>query len=171
MAGMSGMTDKMKSKDNRLTANVLNLVAVQIYEFHDSLDGVTYLWNATEGRRLAEARSAEVVAVYPADLGMTQEKILSMYPDLDKVKALSLPPMALLSPLLFVTHRTGSHVLIDGWHRLYLAVTVGIDCLPAYVLTRVEADSVRIGSEGGKAGTGGKKGGARGVNGSNGQHR
>lgn len=147
-----GRTDKLESKESRLTANVLNLVAVQVYEFHDSLGGTTYLWNATEGRRLAEARSAEVVAVYPADLGMTKEKILSMYPDLDKVKALSLPPIALLSPLLFVTHRTGSHVLIDGWHRLFLAVTVGIDCLPAYVLTREEADSIRIGGNGGGKG-------------------
>ena len=139
---MEGMIEKF---DKRLTASVLNLVAVQVYVFHDAEDGVTYRWNATEGRRLAEERQAQALWVYPADLGMTQQKILSMYPDLDRVKALSLPPTALLSPLLFVTHRNGRHVLIDGWHRLYLAVTVGIECLPALILTQEEAQSIRIG--------------------------
>ena len=141
--------------NRKMAAEVVSVVAVQVYEFHDSLDGVTYLWNATEGRRLAEARNAEVIPVYPADLGMTKEKILSMCPELDRAKALSLPPMALLSPLLFVTHRTGSHVLIDGWHRLYLAVTMGVECLPAYVLTKAEANRIRIG---GQEGAGGKHG-------------
>lgn len=119
------------------------LTVVQIYQFHDEASGETLWWNATEGRLLAEARNAEVVMVYPAECGMDKAQILRMNPDLDKHRALSLPAAALLSPLLFVEHR-GKHILIDGWHRLFLAVSCGVPCLPAYILTQNEADTIRV---------------------------
>ena len=128
---------------------VIGLSLVQIYEFHDSEDGRTYYWNATEGRRLAERRKAETVSVYLADFGMTPEKVLEMCPDLDRDKALSLPPIALLSPVLFVPHR-GKHVLVDGWHRMYLAAWFRIPCLPALILTDGEERSIRRGGVDGR---------------------
>lgn len=70
---------------------VVTLIAVEIYEFHDAEDGQTYLWNATEGRRLAEAIGCEFVPIRLADVGMTPQKVLQMAPDLDTKKALGLP--------------------------------------------------------------------------------
>jgi hypothetical protein len=133
----------MPEKQINTPTTVIGLTAVQIYEFHDAEDGCTYKWNATEGRRLAEARNAATVAVYPADFGMDKTQILRMYPELDRRKAMALPTVALFSPLLFVEHR-GKHVLIDGWHRLYMAVSKGLPCLPAYILTQAEADAIRV---------------------------
>ncbi len=122
---------------------VVTLIAVEIYEFNDAETGQTYLWNATEGRRLAEARQAELVPVRLADVGMTPQKVLQMAPDMDKKKALGLPGQALLSPILFVPHH-GKHVLIDGWHRTYKAAVQGFPVLPAYILTQEEADAIRV---------------------------
>ena len=122
---------------------VVTLIAVEIYEFNDAEDGQTYLWNATEGRRLAEARGCEFVPIRLADVGMTPQKVLQMCPDLDKKKALSLPGQALLSPILFVPHH-GNHVLVDGWHRTYKAAVQGFPVLPAYLLTQEEADTIRV---------------------------
>lgn len=123
---------------------VLAIDAGQIYEFHDSEDGLTYFWNATEGHRLAAARQAEVLPLYLAEVGMTPKRILELYPELDRRKALGLPGVALLSPILFVPHR-GKHVLIDGWHRVYRAAVQGFPCLPAYVLTEAEGQAIRAG--------------------------
>ena len=122
---------------------VVTLIAVEIYEFNDSETGETCLWNATEGRRLAEARRAEFVPVRLADVGMTPQKVLQMAPELDRKKALSLPGQALLCPILFVPHN-GKHVLIDGWHRVYKAAVQGFPVLPAYLLTQAEADQIRV---------------------------
>jgi len=124
-------------------AEIVRLLVGQVYEFRDADDGHTYYWNASEGRKLAERRAAEYVTVYLEDLGMTAERILQMYPDLDRRKALAFPGVALLSPILFVPHR-GKHVLVDGWHRLYRAAVSGMPCLPAYVLTPDEERSIRL---------------------------
>lgn len=115
----------------------------QIFQFDDADSGETYWWNATQGKRLAEARNAETVLVYPAEFGMTLARIRQMYPELDEEKAWALPEGVLQTPLLFIEHR-GKHVLIDGWHRLYLAVSRGEPCLPAYILTQEEADDILI---------------------------
>ena len=119
------------------------LTAVEVYEFTDGADGRRYLWNATEGRRIAEASGREIVAVYPAEAGITKENLLAFAPDLDLAKALSLPGAALLVPLLFVPFK-GKHVCIDGWHRIARALHHGFPCLPAYVLTEIEAESIRL---------------------------
>ena len=117
-------------------------VLVQVYEFNDASDGKTYYWNATLGRLNAVASGRRAVPVDLAKAGMTMERILAMYPDLDVSRALGLPLDALLDPLLFVTHK-GRHVLIDGWHRLYRASALGIGVLPAYILSQEEADTIR----------------------------
>ena len=119
------------------------LRAIEVYEFTDGADGGRYLWNATEGRRIAEAAGREVVAVYPREAGITKENLLSFAPDLDLARALALPGAALLVPLLFVPFKE-KHVCIDGWHRIARALHAGFPCLPAYVLTQEEAESIRL---------------------------
>lgn len=116
---------------------------VQVYEFTDAETGKTCVWNATEGRRLAEARKAQFVPVRLADFGMTPQRVLQICPDLDMKRALSLPGVALLSPILFVPHN-GKHVLIDGHHRLYKAAVQGFPVLPAILLTEDEERAIRL---------------------------
>ena len=123
-------------------AERIGLVEVQIYEFRDNEDGKTYYWNASEGRRLAEERRAEIVAVYLADVGMTPAKVLEMCPELDREWALGLPGTTVLRPVLFVPHKE-KHVLIDGWHRMYKAAVLGLTWVPAHVLTESEARRIR----------------------------
>ena len=137
------MTDAHPSIEAATRRETKGLPFVQIYQFHDAETGQTYCWNATEGRRLAKARRADTVTVHPADFGIDVPTIRQMYPDLDEKKAEALPEAALRSPLLFIEHR-GKHVLIDGWHRLFRAVSHGEACLPAYILTQEEADRIRI---------------------------
>ena len=119
------------------------LTAIEVYEFTDGADGRRYLWNATEGRKIAEGAGRPYVAVYPEEAGITKESLRKLAPDLELEKALALPALALLTPVLFVPHR-GQHVLIDGWHRVAKAVHQGFPCLPAYVLTEEEAESIRL---------------------------
>ena len=115
---------------------------VEIYEFNDAEDGKDYYWNASEGRRIADARN-EIHAVSLGEAGMTTAMIRKLAPDLDVRKAMAMHFRALLVPLLFVPHG-GKHVLIDGWHRVYRASIAGIDELPAWILTEQEAASIRL---------------------------
>jgi hypothetical protein len=107
----------------------------------DSEDGTTYHWNASEGRRLAERRG-EVLAFRPADFGIDLAHIRSRYQGLDEAYALFTD---LSEPLLFAPFK-GRDLLLDGWHRLFKAVALGVEMLPAYQLTQEEADSVLLGT-------------------------
>mgnify|MGYP001424655173 CR=1 FL=1 len=120
----------------------VGLEVLQVYEFTDGEDGKTYLWNATEGLKIA-SDGREWVSVWPEEAGITKETLKILAPGLDLRKALALPAAALLSPVLFVPHK-GKHVLIDGWHRVAKAVWQGFPCLPAWLLTEEEADSIRL---------------------------
>lgn len=122
--------------------DIVVAAVVQVYSFHDEEDGKDYHWNATHGRELAVQAGHQIVIADLAQAGLTLEHILAIYPDLDVAHALALPLDALLEPLLFVSHRN-KHVLIDGWHRYYKAVAIGLEELPAYILTQEEADSIR----------------------------
>lgn len=127
-----------------MTTELMAALLVQVYQFNDDLDGQTYFWNATLGRRKAIVSGHPVEQVDIVEAGMTTGRILSMYPDLNIAHALDLPLDTLFDPLLFVMHRE-KHVLIDGWHRLYRAATLGIGLMPAYILSQCEADSIREG--------------------------
>ena len=124
----------------------IGLEFVQVYEFTDAETGVTYSWNATEGKRLAQAGNAEVLLVDLNAAGITKETLRILAPEVDVDRALSLPSTALLSPLLFVPHR-GKHVCIDGWHRITKVVHQGVSTLPAVVLTLGEAAAIRVGGQ------------------------
>ena len=111
--------------------------------FGMTLDGTWYKWDVTKAGELLDARQAPIETFQPTDFGITPEHILERYPDLDIGHASQLTDEDLERPLLFVP-LLGRHQLIDGWHRLYRAVTGGIAALPARVLADEEADAVLI---------------------------
>jgi hypothetical protein len=47
----------------------------------------------------------------------------------------------LTKPVIFLPFK-GEHLLIDGWHRLYRAVTEGVGTLPCHILTEAEAREI-----------------------------
>lgn len=111
----------------------------EVYHMTDA-DGSTYQWNVALGRQLAQKRG-KVIAFYPAEFGITTEHIRGRYPELDEAYAMTCP---LARPLLFVPFK-GVSQLIDGWHRLFKAVVLGVLELPAYLLTEQEAEAALIG--------------------------
>ena len=107
----------------------------QVFSFEDE-DGWQYHWNVTEGMRLAKDRG-ELLAFSPEENGITVQEIEKRYPELDVNHALK---SDLTKPLLFLPFK-GKSQLVDGWHRLYLAVLTGWEELDVYQLTQEEADA------------------------------
>lgn len=113
----------------------------QVYSMEDAADGWQYHWSVAEALRRAE-RQAQLWTVSLAEIGITCEFIRAQYDGLDEAHAMS-ESTDLLRPLLFVPFK-GTHQLIDGWHRLFKAATLGVDVLPAYVLSQEDADASLI---------------------------
>ncbi len=118
----------------------------QIFSMDDADSGLTYHWNASEGRRLAERRG-DILDFCPSDFGIDIAHIRERYQKLDEAYAMFTD---LTVPLLFVpfagkTTEWPTAQLIDGWHRLFKAVVTGVEVLPAYLLTQEEADRILIG--------------------------
>jgi hypothetical protein len=121
----------------------------QVFSMDDADSGLTYHWNASEGRRMAERRG-DILDFCPSDFGIDLAHIRERYQKLDEAYAMFTD---LTVPLLFVPfagsgssgsdHPTAQ--LIDGWHRLFKAVVTGAEVLPAYLLTQEEADRILIG--------------------------
>ena len=101
--------------------------------------GVQYHWNVTQGIRLAQKRGI-VHIVSLSQMGVTIESIREQYDGMNELYALSTD---LSLPIAFVPLE-GKDKLVDGWHRLFKAAVMGIDELPAYILTQEEADSCLI---------------------------
>jgi hypothetical protein len=102
----------------------------------EDLQGVQYHWNVTKGRKLAEKRG-EVHIISLSQMGVTIERIRQQYDGMNEFYALTTD---ISKPLLFVPLK-GEDQLLDGWHRLFHAAFLGVDELPAYILTQEEADS------------------------------
>ena len=110
----------------------------QVFALEDAA-GAQYYWNASAGRRLA-SRKAEVLSVSLRQMGVTLEQLRERCPDLDEVYARNTD---IRIPLLFVP-LAGTMQLIDGCHRMCKALSIGIDVLPACLLTKEEADSILL---------------------------
>ncbi len=108
----------------------------QIYSLEDE-QGWQYHWNVTRGMELAQVCSS-LTFFYPEEEGLTVEVLRLAYVGLDESYALTTD---VTRPLLFL-HLHGKMQLVDGWHRLFKAVTLGIPCLPAYVLSEEEAETI-----------------------------
>ena len=101
--------------------------------------GWQWIWNASKAERLGKA-SNRLFVFSLLDAGITPEKILSQYPDLDEVHALN---SDISKPIVFVAFK-GKDQLVDGWHRLYKASLLGVDDLLAYFLTPEQAEACLI---------------------------
>ena len=110
----------------------------QVFALEDEA-GTQYYWNASAGSRLA-SRKAEVLSVSLRQMGVTPEQLRERCPDLDAEYARSTD---ISVPLLFVP-LAGTMQLIDGCHRLCKALSIGVDVLPACLLTQEEADSILL---------------------------
>ena len=110
----------------------------QVFALEDAA-GTQHYWNASAGRRLA-SRKAEVLSVSLRQMGVTLEQLRERCPDLDAEYARNTD---IRIPLLFVP-LAGTMQLIDGCHRICKALSMGIDVLPACLLTKEEADSILL---------------------------
>lgn len=99
-------------------------------------EGVQYHWNVTKGLRLARERGV-IHVVSLTQMGVTLEGIRAQYDGLNEAHALTTD---LSHPLVFAPLE-GKDKLVDGWHRLFHAAVLGVDELPAYILTQEEADN------------------------------
>lgn len=128
--------------DEKATTEFLLVISLVRQEtFVLCVDGIWHKWDITEANRLLDQRQAPVEQFRPADWDICPQHLLERYPDLDVDYARELTEEDMERPLLFVPIG-GRHQLIDGWHRLYKAVTSGILSLPARVLSEEEAQAV-----------------------------
>jgi hypothetical protein len=114
-------------------------IADQIYSFVDE-DGTRYHWNTTIGNQIAEQSGRETDLFCPSDQGVDLAHIRKRYPEINEDYAMTTD---ITKPLLFVPFK-GKMQLVDGWHRLLKAVTLGVLEVSAHVLTQEEADSVLL---------------------------
>lgn len=112
----------------------------QIYSFVDSED-IEWHWNASLGMRLIELVPRETKLFYPSDHGIDLAHLRKRYPDIDESHAAHAD---LSRPILFVPFHDGTSVLVDGWHRLWRAVSESVEFLPCYELTPEEAAACLI---------------------------
>lgn len=112
----------------------------QVFTFTDGT-GTQWHWNASKGYRLIEQAPREVMEFCPAESQIDLAHLRERYLNLDEEYAKTVD---LSRPILFVPFHDGTSVLIDGWHRLWRAVSEGIECVPCYELTPKEAEQVLI---------------------------
>ena len=112
----------------------------QIFTFTDATN-TEWHWNASKGYRLIEQFPRETLEFYPSDCGIDMAHLRRRYPDLDEEYARTAD---LSLPILFVPFEGGTSVLVDGWHRLWRAVSEGIEWLPCYQLTPQEAEQILV---------------------------
>jgi hypothetical protein len=127
--------------DEVRTLVVMDLLPTdQVYSFEDN-KGTEWHWNASLGMRLIELVSREPKLFYPSDHGIDLAHLRQRYPDIDENHAAKAD---LSRPILFVPFHDGTSVLVDGWHRLWRAVSEGVESLPCYELTPEEARACLI---------------------------
>lgn len=112
----------------------------QVFTFTDAT-GTQWHWNASKGYRLIEQSPRTPLEFWPSDHGIDLAHLRHRYPDLNEEYAKTVD---LSKPILFVPFEGGTSVLIDGWHRLYRAVSEGVSSLPCYELTPEEAEQILV---------------------------
>ena len=112
----------------------------------NDVDGWQYHWNVTRARALAE-HSGQVFRFRPADFGLTLAMVKQQYPDIDAEYAMTTDITRPLLLTLFQRHNAeddepNTLQLLDGWHRLYKAMVISVEVLPAYMLTAEKSELV-----------------------------
>ena len=109
----------------------------EVFVYTDD-DGTEYVWSVTKAKEIVEERPREITRFNPLEYGYTAEHIRSEYPGFEREHAVGAD---LSKPVIFLLF-SGAHLFLDGWHRLYHAVSEGVESLPCYVLTEEEAQEV-----------------------------
>jgi hypothetical protein len=112
----------------------------QVFTFTDAT-GTQWHWNASAGMRLTEQSPRTPLEFWPSEHGIDLAHLRERYTDLDEEYARTVD---LSKPILFVPFHDGTSVLIDGWHRLYRAISEGVNWLPCYELTPEEAEEILV---------------------------
>lgn len=122
----------------------------QVYSY-EADDGWQFHWSIVEATKRAKARG-ELTTVSLGEAGMTKQLARLMNQGLDETFALTTD---LTKPVLFVPFHPernadgndfgeSVHLLVDGWHRVFHALHVGVDTLPCYILTETDAKASLI---------------------------
>jgi hypothetical protein len=123
-----------------IVADLQKFGDAEFYQWGDSVTGKSYGWNVTEAIRIVDGREPEedfpllpeLVMIGRVDNPDSEERI---------AKAdLSIPIIA----VPFYQDGKLGRVVIDGWHRIHKAYRLGMQYLPARVLTWGEAKSIRM---------------------------
>lgn len=101
-------------------------------------DGTEYVWNVTQAKEIIAASPREAILFSPNEHGITAEHVVARYPSIEPERT---KDADLSVPVIFIPFAE-AHLLIDGWHRLYRAVTEGVSEIPCYVLTQEEAEAI-----------------------------
>lgn len=109
----------------------------ETFTFTDE-DGTGYMWNVTAALDMIAASPRPTDRFAPMEQGVTLEHILYRYPTLDTERAMQTD---LSVPLLFIPFGARS-LMIDGWHRLFRAVSEGVEVLECYELTEEETAAI-----------------------------
>lgn len=138
-ADLIAASDREWSEENRATlGETLRLFLLNETFSYTDIDGTAYVWNVTEALRIIEESPRETMLFAPVEQGVTIAHIWERYPDINEERAKTAD---LTRPLLFIPFQE-NHLLIDGWHRLFRAVSENVEALPCYALSPEEADSV-----------------------------
>ncbi|GAA1772663.1 ParB N-terminal domain-containing protein [Nonomuraea bangladeshensis] len=96
---------------------------------------LAWRWDITTAKKLTRARTPQG-RIEPAEwAGMLR---------LVSIDTEHAAQVDLSEPLIVATVPNGGMLIIDGWHRLYKALTMGVAELPAVVLTTEEELACRI---------------------------
>lgn len=106
------------------------------------LDGSQWHFHIDRALALAQ-RFCTLFTIRLSECGITPERVLSQYPELDREYALTTD---LSRPLLFVPRpdKPDEDICIDGWHRVWKALQTGQDEMFAYFLDARMADAVCV---------------------------
>lgn len=100
--------------------------------------GTEYVWNVTRAKEIMATVPHEVIAFCPGEYGITADEIRARYPGFEMEHTVGAD---LTKPVIFLPFK-GEHLLIDGWHRLYRAVSDNVETLPCHILTEAEAHEI-----------------------------
>ncbi len=111
----------------------------ETFSFTDE-DGTDYVWSVTQAKEIIAASGVMPEDFNLAGQGISAEHLLARYPSLSVEKAAE---ANLSEPVIFIAFK-GENLLIDGWHRMYKAVSKSAPAIPCYVLTEEEAEGVLV---------------------------